>query len=304
MQYLEAGLDIDWNLYSSGGRDLDPIKIERYLNMLPDEYLNAARFILNNTEYVSFDNFKKNLQKSFDLFRNSIGNEVFYLVYPTQGKIGSENWFTHMLYPQIRKLNMIGVLDINDNVLDTIPSESHIVLIDDAIYSGCNMAGTIDNMSYPCIKNKTFNFHFIVPYTRKGGRDTICTSVPAKSNFYSIIEMEDTNDDACIEKFNNDLGSEGDPVAIYFDWKVANNFGSYPQLYLEGALPQQNFNYKNNLIKTGTLLKILPTRECINRVINLIESIDVISKDNSNQNYNLYINNDNMISNDKQKSYQ
>lgn len=295
MEYLEAGHNLDWNLYPSGGRELDPIKIDRYLNRIPDEYVEAATFVLNNSEYVTFNKFRDKLQQSFDLFQDNIGNQPFYLVYPTQGKIGSENWLTHLLYPQIKQLNLVGILDNSTNILAKIPSGSNVVLIDDAIYSGCNMAGTIDEMSYPCGNSKTFRFHLIVPYAKEEGIRTVSGDVSKKFvyNFYSVVTMTDTdklsNDNLEVARFNDDLGSEDAPVAIYFDWKVANEFGSYPQLYLEGAIPEPRreaqqkdkfglavccVDHKNILVKTEPLLKMLPTRQPINQVISLISQVD------------------------------
>jgi len=303
MQYLEAGINQDWNLYPSGGRELDSDKVSRYLSTIPEEYVEAAIFVINNTKYVSYDEFRDNLQRSFELFQNSINDQPFYLVYPMQGKIGSENWLTHLLYPQIRQMNLIGFLnnkdnkDNKDNILADIPSESNILLIDDAIYSGCNMAGTIDGMSYPDARKKNFTFHLVVPYTTKDGRKTIEGVNSQRFNvvFYSVVEMVNTDklsgNNPSVARFNDDLGSEDSPIAIYFDHKVANEFGSYPQLYLHGAIPQprsldvvdseniwlpssEQCEHIDTLQKTGSLLKMLPTRDPILHVGKLIMDVD------------------------------
>ncbi len=335
MEYLEAGLTEDWNLYPSGGRELDPLKVEMYLNLVGGEYFEAARYILDNTRYVSYDQFKIELQKSFDMFKDNVRNEPFYLIYSTRSKIGSENWLCHLLYPQIREMNIMDVIGDDSDSLHLIPFGSNILIVDDAIYTGNNITGTIDEMSYPRGVNNGCKFHIVVPYSTESGRETMTfLSNNFSYDFYhthTMIQSRELSKSDPVSyrqvvKFDRHIGAEGWPVPVYFDWKVANIFGSYPQIYLLGTLPHVSLStdprsemYDEELLVTdpingvsvetstsgyddydpdwfekrelllsnvrtyegevvderiGPLVKKLPTREPIDRVIKLISLVD------------------------------
>ena len=140
--FFNSVADQNWDM-TSVDRSFDPNKVEEYLSLLDEPDRSLVDEILRETIYVPFPQFKAALFQSFEMFRQEIGPEGFYLMMAGD-KIGSEHWLTALLWPQLRSLNLIEVIDY----LTVIPVRpTNILMIDDAIYSGHRVENTIDEFT-------------------------------------------------------------------------------------------------------------------------------------------------------------
>ena len=283
-RFYDYILDNDWNM-KPVDRSLDKGKIKEYLSRFTDE--NDKKFIkelLSNTLYVNFKEFKTALIKSFNMFKEKIGMEEFYILTPST-KIGSEDWLIALLWKELKNLNMKGILTINSDI--PLKKNTNILIIDDAIYSGVNTVSTIDNFTYDLAnaENKTvsqigeyFTFHLVIPfYTENGMEKNIkpfCKLYNINIEFYGIYEVPtllklidihkyygDDVDSVLSNKFGIQLV---DMPPIYFDHKVAGYMSTYSSIYLLGKIPNSSSDF-------GHLFKVRPSREKIEELSDLYE---------------------------------
>lgn len=136
--------------------------------------------LLNNTIYINYQTFKKSLLLSFEMFRQEIDNSQFYLLLPNS-KIGSEHWITEILWPLLRNMNLIDIIDQQQNLI--LKDVVNILIIDDAIYSGQNTITKIEAIIFAAALanpkigfmnvGKYFKFHIVTPYTTRNGGDKV-----------------------------------------------------------------------------------------------------------------------------------
>lgn len=224
----------------------------KYLSLQPnDESRFFALLALKYTKYVNFNNFYNNLLNSVNLF-NNLANTKSSLIIPADAikKLSSELWTFLLAYDKFSD----KIQEISTEI-----SNNNIVLIDDALYSGMHMANNIYN-----IVSKTdtkFTFHIIAPYVTLNSMDYIRKTF-YKHNiifYYSYIMkpfksliLKDFMDKFHLNKKDalkliNKVGEsflieeQVNPVAIYFDHKIPDEFSSICSIYL-GIVS----NYKTN----------------------------------------------------------
>jgi hypothetical protein len=90
-------------------RSLDPAKVRPYLDQLELQDRQFVGQLLSHTKYIRFPQFKQSLKRAFNLFSGSFGQKPFHLLLPTD-KIGSEHWLTALLWPEIRKMNLLDIV--------------------------------------------------------------------------------------------------------------------------------------------------------------------------------------------------
>ena len=265
-------------------RSLDPIKVANYLKSFKNDYNRYfAETIIVNTLYINYDNFKSKLIESFERFKTNIKDKPFMIMFSCD-KIGSETWLTHILWPKITQLNFQGFMTSHGDDFVYRQYVEDILIIDDCAYSGNNILTTIDITTY--ILKESFTFHLVVPFISdslmdnlKSMKSDFATNIEgANSNFnveyYNVnkllfieknIDLFFPNGIDDIEKYKSvfDLQMVGCP--IYFDHKVANNFGTFPSIYLEGL--------DDSGIKHGSLLKTDPSRYVIEYIANFYKDI-------------------------------
>lgn len=273
---LNVNVNTSWDMPELD-RSLDKKTYIDYVSRLDPKYANIIKQLLDTTLYVNFKDFKSNLIKSFMLFANAIGSKPVYLFWET-AKFGSGNWLIQLLWPLIRQLNINikGIITQND---DKIPeTKLDILIIDDAIYSGNHISSLIDEWSYNItnkqkknrrvkqkeyLRDYTIKVHIVVSYINAVGIQSITNNMQDISDtlditIYSSVEFKPYILPMDIADIF-DVQFPGIVSNIYFDHKVANNFGSFPQIYLEGFIP-------NSKTKFGPLMKNLPSRTMIEKL--------------------------------------
>lgn len=219
--------------------------------------------------------------QAFDDFKNAVGEQPFYLVLPTD-KIGSEHWLAALLWPQLREMNLVEIVD--KYYPFSMDQRYRLLILDDAIYSGHHIIGTIDELTYKLagewnISQSEVAAHFkvdvVTPFINMNGASEMnrfATGMNISITIYSVyqllplsayINLQDYYPDEYLftQKFGSDIL---DSPPVYFDHKVAGYMSTFPGIYLEGRVPD-----KTNL---GPLLKELPSRQKIEELASMVES--------------------------------
>ena len=207
-----------------GEQNIDPDKFAIYLSTLDDKGKAIVNKIVANTIYITKDELLHSLRRCLKRL-----DGIPYNLYIPEGKIGSEHWLILQLRNDLNPVNKYyGIDDLRERLNNTYP----IVLIDDAIYSSVNMCATIDTQIRwrSKIKNKVY---CVVAVT-----STLNCQV-ATDGYFNAEIIADKN----LEPLQvcNLLGSDYDSkymhkafgcessnvLPLYFDHKIANEFGSY-----------------------------------------------------------------------------
>lgn len=215
-------------------RSLDKNKINEFLNnIMNNDIKEFYSIIIKNTRYISFNEIYNKLRNIIIELPYEKYNILFY----NNMKIGSEHWLIILLWDLLKDKCIKIINDFED-----INNNDPILILDDCIYSGCNMMGTIDNITYD-YKNKykislTNLFLPIIPYANKKSCEFIEKDFKVK--IYVGEYINDITDIKDLSKYiskgfnylNETFKIESFQVMpIYFDHKIANEFGSFPRLY-------------------------------------------------------------------------
>lgn len=236
-QKFNEASEISWETTHIGERTINPLKTSQYLENFRDSDKAFIQQVLDNTTYVYWDVLIQNLNKSFEQFVQKIENKPFFLLL-TSDKFGSEIMLAVILWKKITKLNFQGFIDFKSVLVEG----SGVLIIDDAIYTGQNIASVIDELTYKNRK-KIINFHVVVPYISEFGSKQIlrkfhkdqCPVIemyPVVSTVALSSICENITDRQC-DRF----GLEGKmQVPMYFDHKVGNNFATFSTIYCDGII--------------------------------------------------------------------
>jgi len=266
---------------TSGRHGLDPVKVARYLEQIIDEdYRKLVAYILAQTVYITMDELIEMTRRLVGKALTELEGRDFYILLPT--KVGSEWWFTAQCYDLYRDHPLFrGFISPLSYVESGV-----ILIIDDAIYSGFNLIQIFDDFCNPFRENpidmKRLSFRIITPITTTTGpfniEDTGTGKEMKELRFYSersftpLMHLIPNSgyDDDFLEIPENSYTStlpeelQGSfrkyffnakkidfmhiyaSVPLIFDHKVANEYGSFPEIYLEGL--------------EGTLLMMPPDR--------------------------------------------
>ena len=292
-QFYDTTLEYDWDM-DPVDRSLDPDKIKAYLSLFTDQ--NDREFIselLEKTYYINYKSYKDNLTLSFDDFYRSMKDTSFYILTSILEETKSNDWITAILWPYISKMNISGFITIKS--LDLSPGTYHLVLFDDASYSGGNIFSYMDELTYGLSEKNNFNpnelrkngyyfhFHIVIPFISKLVEEDYTPENLAKYmdwdvtlyNIHSILGLnKEINLSKYYSKYYNkrpgDIGGYDkilqekfefevpDRPMLYLDNKIASSVSTYPQIYLEGKIPNRD-NF-------GPLLKELPSRYKIDQL--------------------------------------
>jgi len=280
--FFDSTLDFNWDMIPID-RSLDPNKVQEYLSYLNELDRSFVQELLSKTNYVRYADFKKALLQSFELFKQEITQQDFYLLLPTD-KIGSEHWLTALLWPQLRTLNLKEIVNCTSKL--PLQGVTNILIIDDAIYSGNNTIAKIDDFTYELAESlnleddevgKYFNFHIMIPFITPGGtrsvrsfckeRQTQCTiyGVYYLLGLTSLIDVKkyypENAEDILYQKFGIEILNL---PPVYFDHKVAGPMSTFSTIYLEGRIPDDG--------SYGSLFKVNPSREKIEELERLYQN--------------------------------
>lgn len=181
-----------------------------------DEFVQK---VVKETKYIDWPGFIGYLESSFKQFAKRIGDQPF-LVYLPDTKFSSEHVFVAWLWQMIKNLNFQGFVSIEDNIW--LASCQNVLFIDDAIYSGHNIIGSIDELSYK--KNLTLNCYIVVACS---STDHLDVGLPyiKEELFTSLIVPEISTEGTKFAKYADSL------TPLYFDHKVAGVASTFTEIY-------------------------------------------------------------------------
>lgn len=233
--------DSNWDM-KSVDRSIDPQKATTFLQNITDpKERSITKKIIDNTRYISFQTMKS---KYVDLIKQL--PDQYNLAFLTTGKIGSEHWLVVLLWPYL-KTKCVKIINSHLDIDNTHP----IVIIDDCMYSGCHMCGVVDGIQFDYAQTTreilSNTFICLTAYRGEYSTGQLCNDFGLvkvlSAEVLSPLELE--NFDYMYKYF----GCESESVLpLYFDHKIANNFGSYPDIYSQ-IVNKQPSRYKIELLE-------------------------------------------------------
>lgn len=263
-------------------RSISDARAADYLARFPQDgpQHRLVESVLAWTRYIPHGELITGLEKSLDRFISAIGTKPFYIYLPLI-KFGSENILLLLVWERLRKLNLAGfVTEDHPTVMPLIqknefvtqlPKNSHVLIIDDALYGGHNTMSKVDSVSYQSIsmhsQESPLYFHVVIPFVSSMGKEMLQSGIfvgPEQHIQVMCYEQEVIPSFAAIdssytEELAEIFGLEGSSqMAVYFDHKVANDFATFSTIYLQGVVPGQP--------AFGPVLTVLPDTEVKHRV--------------------------------------
>jgi hypothetical protein len=257
LQNYKYRLDL---IYEQGGnwdlpvvdRSMDRSKAEVYIKSLKDDQQRLVTLILDNTRYIPFSEFKTTFVLMLSRLPIKFNLYVSFLRDGLKRKCGSEDWLTMVAWPYIKDRCERVISAKKD--FKSLDNDYPVVLLDDCVYSGCNMCATIDNLPryYGGTVGIKKRVSFIVAVAYSGMKETdqcqlkdFADSIIIGETIPPIIKIQPFIDEIC-----NQMG-KGNPsiddmmdflysklqcessrvIPMYFDHKIANEFGSFPAIY-------------------------------------------------------------------------
>ena len=220
--------------------------------------------LLDNTTYISYSGLVASVRLSMQSFQEN--NHNHYSVYWPQCKFGSE----HLMISQVA-----GLLKEDDwfqgfTNLSIAPVAKNILWIDDVVYTGTNIYQKI--IYFTQTYSREYTHTVIVPYINEEGINNMARHLQDEKidppavyfddeivSIYHIPEIKFT--EKILQSFKVPQGYR--PCPFFTDIKVANEFGSFPQIYLEGYVPCEDK-------KIGSLFNVAPSREPILQLQSLL----------------------------------
>lgn len=126
--------------------NIDNNKLQIYLSDLDDKDKHYVNTIIQNTLYISIDQMLGMIKNALSKF--ALLHQKYNLFIPP-GKIGSE----HFIISELKDI-LEHVVVINN--YSCIDNDYPILIIDDAIYSSCNMCCHVDNLRSEGVKTDIF----------------------------------------------------------------------------------------------------------------------------------------------------
>lgn len=213
--------------------ELDKVKIDQYLDQVKSkQYIEQ---ILSLTQRIPTETLCQQLRQMVKLYLSNSSNiKPNYVFLPV--KIGSEQYFFSQVYDLFPEITIENI--INETTVLESAEEINVLIVDDASFSGTNTLSKIDELSYCNTKTK-FNFIIAIPcqITPLDIAIRKLNLPPEQSDRLTIINIPGYITPPTIKLDNYDLGNESLRVSTcFFDHKVPNEFGSWPQIYLKGDL--------------------------------------------------------------------
>lgn len=199
-------------------RSFEEERVRVYLKRHDDE---DTKNIIRKTMYIPFETFKKEL-----LIQVAKLPPKFNIFFNVE-HWGSENWIIVLVWKYIRDSVIQIITHEGEKVINSYP----VVLIDDCIYSGNRMCYIVDTMRYTKMVTREHPFICVVAYRSSNGITQLTTDLgPVEVYCDNVIEPMFSKED--YERVYEKFGCETPYIIpIYFDHKIANNWGSFPYIY-------------------------------------------------------------------------
>jgi hypothetical protein len=161
---------------------IDPVKAQEWINLHEKEDKILAAQVLEKIDHVSFERFLLGLKESIEkwnaLIMSMPESQRNYAVLLDGRDEKSIQWVTSLALPWLAHPPSQVVCLLYDELKSMKNDFHHLVIIDDAIYSGNQMTGLIDELlesrmlpEYQHLLNK--ELHLIVPFISEKGKKRV-----------------------------------------------------------------------------------------------------------------------------------
>lgn len=248
--------------------ELDSNKIKSYLDQVNSSHKIKPyiKLILSQTVRIPTLTVCENLRKmTIDYLSDPSNIRPNYVYLPK--KIGSEQYFFSQIYDLFPEISIPKNI-ITGYKLDPLiyTDQINLLIVDDGSFSGNNTIGKIDEISY-ANKKIIINYIVIIPY-QLVPIDTILYNTrfsPEQASRISLINVQGFIKPPHVSIDHYILGNELAIISTcFFDHKVPNEFGSWPQIYLEGHLYNRNTPFGNLFVESQ-----IPTKQPILDIFDL-----------------------------------
>jgi hypothetical protein len=145
-----------------------------------EEFL-SAQFLLDQLDYVSYDQFQAEMDSSIHSFLEQIADRKFVVIVDPDK---SSEWllaqFENRLsikdHDVVLRSDLLSYLKENNKIQD-------VLILDDAIYSGEQMERYANYVSAPASSVRPIQFHAVVPYATRQGKERLKSSSAGRSDF-------------------------------------------------------------------------------------------------------------------------
>lgn len=165
-----------------GDRNISPEVWEDYISSVDDEsYREVIELVRTYTDYIPWSELVHQLRISFHMYLRDF-NDTPFLVFLNTEKFGSENMLLICLWEELKKSNFRGFCMLGDNLNE----DDHILIIDDAVYSGNHIANIITDV---CFTGPCPYFHVVAPYMSSHGKSLIRDASKKEVHFSNTVNM-------------------------------------------------------------------------------------------------------------------
>ena len=205
------------------------------------KFIDILVRLFEYTQYFTTEQVKNGIIKLVNKWKIDRKDIPLYVnINAENNKIGSEYWLYTIVKDILPEHNIINTQLLNE----CIESEIEILSIDDWCLSGVNMAVNTDELLYKHTCKSKINYTYIFYIFTNGCSETL-TSVSKSYNisknilyeqfveqFNPLLEDNEQNNKLIkefLETFSPDVDDFSYPVIL--EYKVANQFGSFPEIY-------------------------------------------------------------------------
>lgn len=218
----------DYTIAHANERSLVTTKVDKYLSQLQRADRRFVLSVVQHALYVPFDELLANLKQMVARFLEDIGEKEYYILLNDR-KFASMALMLVKVYP---------LLDSSKFLFATnrckLPPESHLLIVDDASYTGTNLCANIDEVSFA---NPSLTVHVAVPYVSQRIKKYLETT--SKVRFYQpqlMSSLEELVGQSFPDEVYQRFEAVGvldfhDQIPLYFDHCVASKDSSFPTIY-------------------------------------------------------------------------
>lgn len=199
--FFDETLKVNWDM-ETVDRSIDHNKVKKLLELIPNH--DNKKFIMdiiNNTTYISFNQFKTALINSFNQFKDDINsthantnefiilNMIFRQPHHHIAYVKSNDWCIVLLWTHLKNLNINKFMHPETKLT---PNHYNLIIIDDASYSGTQLDKFLEKVLRNSIGHyyeqiNKHNLYYDICSGESKLTETDINAIGYKFNIYIII---------------------------------------------------------------------------------------------------------------------
>jgi hypothetical protein len=249
---------------------LNKVNVKKFIAASAPDARDAVRKFIKHTTHITFEQFIGYINHNLEVVIKDLPEDRPIYIYIDNNYVEYKQKSNYWLYLYINQLaqekyhKTVHVLTHLDKRV--LKDNDIILLIDDCIYSGRQMAECIYAIDHP--PQKRLHFKLFVPFLSQNGVDYVFKSFDMNDNLYDctfslsdhvfyitpLSQYLDEDEYMSILQYyhdyehkqfrlETDIEEQLNRFPIYFDHKLADHMSSFPEIY--GGLVPNEHNLKN-----------------------------------------------------------